>query len=240
MSDAESQQEYRILAWETTGRQASVAALSANVPLICRHTPPNQRTAQSLIPTVASILSELGWTPSSVDLLAICHGPGSFTGLRIGVTAVKTFAYAAGCQVIGLNTLEVLAYQWAVGTDLPDGTIIQSVMKSERQQLFVASYRFESPGRICNCCETQMVSAEQWLASLTAVTHVTGPALEELRGHIDEAQGHITVAPNGLWFPQAVTVGQLGLQRHRSGDRHDPWQLVPHYYRRSSPEEKLR
>ena len=57
----------------------------------------------------ALALAEAGWSPRQVDLFAVCRGPGSFTGLRIAVTAAKVYAYATGCAVLGLNTLEVIA-----------------------------------------------------------------------------------------------------------------------------------
>ena len=58
---------------------------------------------------MAAVLSEAGWRPRDVELVAVTIGPGSFTGLRIGVTTAKTFAYAVKCQAMGIDTLEGVA-----------------------------------------------------------------------------------------------------------------------------------
>src|SRR4029077_17224460 len=105
----------RILAIETSGRTASVAALEAadgDVVLLQEAaTTRDERTAQALFPVLKVMLQEVGWAPDAIELWTVGVGPGSFTGLRIGVTLAKTFAYAAGAEVIGVNTLAVLAEQ---------------------------------------------------------------------------------------------------------------------------------
>src|SRR4029078_6236163 len=69
----------------------------------------DERTAQVLAPTIQRLLAQAEWSPKSVELVAVTVGPGSFTGLRIGVTTAKAFAYAVGADVLGVNTLEALA-----------------------------------------------------------------------------------------------------------------------------------
>ena len=58
---------------------------------------PTRRSAQTLAPAIATLLDAVEWRPADVELVAVATGPGSFTGLRIGVTTAKAFAYAAGC-----------------------------------------------------------------------------------------------------------------------------------------------
>src|SRR5215813_11089947 len=105
----------RILAIETSGRHGSIATLcgEAEALSVVGQTMLNaeQRTAQALAPALRSLLSEAGWRPDSVELVAVAVGPGSFTGLRIGVTTAKTLAYAVGCQAIGVHTLLAIAAQ---------------------------------------------------------------------------------------------------------------------------------
>ena len=90
----------RVLALETSERIGSLATLQTNgqqVEVVCEATlPADQRAAQSLLPAVRSILHDSGWEPKQLDLVCVTTGPGSFTGLRIGVTAAKTLAYAVG------------------------------------------------------------------------------------------------------------------------------------------------
>src|SRR6185369_14233589 len=106
-------QSKRIIAIETSGRHGSVAALGGDADAA----PPigqivltaEQRTAQALAPSLKQLLAAVGWSPKDVEMVAVAIGPGSFTGLRIGVTTAKAFAYAVGAEVIGVNTLCALA-----------------------------------------------------------------------------------------------------------------------------------
>ena len=79
-----------ILALETSGKSGTVAALSEGLVLHERPLAPHQRSAQSLAPALFACLNEVAWQPQQVDLVAVTTGPGSFTGLRVGVTTAKT------------------------------------------------------------------------------------------------------------------------------------------------------
>jgi tRNA threonylcarbamoyladenosine biosynthesis protein TsaB len=70
----------------------------------------DRRSAQTLAPAIVEILKSQQIEPRQIKLVATTTGPGSFTGLRVGVTAAKTFAYAAGAEVIGISTLEAIAH----------------------------------------------------------------------------------------------------------------------------------
>ena len=99
----------RILAMDTSGRRAAVAALEDDRVLAECDSPPGVRSAAALAPLIAELLKGVDWQLRRLDLIAVTQGPGSFTGLRIGVTTAKTLAYATGAAVIGVNTLEVIA-----------------------------------------------------------------------------------------------------------------------------------
>src|SRR5688572_10548194 len=98
----------RIIAIETSGRHGSLAVLSGGAEdalLQCEAVlGGDQRTAQSLAPALRDLLAEVKWPPPSIGLVAVVVGPGSFTGLRIGVTTAKAFAYAVGAEIVGVNT----------------------------------------------------------------------------------------------------------------------------------------
>ncbi|MGD9632054.1 MAG: tRNA (adenosine(37)-N6)-threonylcarbamoyltransferase complex dimerization subunit type 1 TsaB [Pirellulales bacterium] len=221
----------RILAIETSGRDATLAALEsdpggqaqtlAEVAIVGP-----ERTAQFLAPRLQQLLREADWQPQAVKLVAVAVGPGSFTGLRIGVTTAKTLAYAVGAQVIGVNTLEVIAAQ------APDEVgPLWVTMDAQRQELFAA--RFDAKRRIA--VEPQIVTQPTWLQMLQPGDHVTGPGMQRLR--VDLPTGVQTV-DRSLWQPQAATVGQLGWRDYQAGRRDDLWKLTPLYYRQSAAEEK--
>ncbi len=230
----------RILALETSTREASVALLERDRLVSQTILDSGQRTASGLAPAMAEQLRVAGWRASELDLILVSQGPGSFTGLRVGVTAAKTLAYAVGAAVLGVNTLEVIAHQ--VDGDWPR---LDVVMNAQRQQVFAACYRCR--GAIREVLEPPRILDDQaWLDSLALDASpggasgdeptrlVTGAGLSRLRAHLPD--GVRVASPDG-WSPRAVAVGRLGFHLYRAGRRDDLWKLAPHYFRPSAAEE---
>ncbi len=99
----------KILALETTDAQGSVALCVGGEILTSRRLETERRSAQTLAPTIRETLAEFGWAPGDVDAVAVAVGPGSFTGLRVGVATAKMFAWAVGAKIIGVDALEAIA-----------------------------------------------------------------------------------------------------------------------------------
>jgi len=175
-------------------------------------------------------LDSVGWSPLDIQLIAVTQGPGSFTGLRIGVTAAKTLAYAVGAEVIGVNTLKVIASQ--VPAERQD---VWAVMDAQRGQLFTARFR-RREGDWEAIVETHIMDNGLWLQSLTPDAAVTGPGLAKLR---DRLPSGIAVVQESCWTPEAATVGRVGYLEFRAGKRDDLWALAPEYFRKSAAEEKF-
>jgi tRNA threonylcarbamoyladenosine biosynthesis protein TsaB len=228
----------RILAIETSGQAGSVATLvgaRAGVELVREAAVGGGvRTAQALAPLAKELLAASAWPADSIELVAVAVGPGSFTGLRIGVTMAKTFAYAVGAQVIGVNTLEVLADQ-AENVGGP----LWAVMDAQRQELFVAKFFSAGDGsnRMKIVDETRIKSQAEWLTALESGDTVTGQGLRRLAEPLPPG---IAMADESLWQPMAATVGRVAWQDFQAGRRDDVWKLMPAYYRASAAEEKLR
>lgn len=229
-----------ILAFDTSGFAGSVALLDSARILAERMLDPKRRSAQTLAPAMAGILAEAGARPADVRLTATTIGPGSFTGLRIGVTAAKTFAYAAGCDVIGLSTLEVIAAQ------VPERrtATIHAILDAQRKELFLATYQISSSGGVTKgdslpqlhrLAPDRIIAADAWLAELAPGTIVTGSGVDRLIDRLPT--GTIVVEPS-LREPQAATVGRLAWQAFQAGRRDDLWKLAPAYLRPSAAEEK--
>lgn len=225
----------RILAIETSGRHGSVAALlgEADGALVVGQIvlSGEQRTAQSLAPSLQQLLAAADWSPRAVELIAVAVGPGSFTGLRIGVTTAKAFAYAVGAEVVGINTLTALAAQ-APSSASP----LWTVLDAQRQELFAAKFVGGGGGLDIRAeCDASIVSQDRWLADLQPGDRVTGPALIRLAPRLPTG---IVAVPEGLWQPMAAAVGQVAWQSFQMGQRDDVWKLAPNYYRPSAAEEK--
>lgn len=107
----------KILAIETTDKTGSLAAGENGSLLGFRSLPTDQRSAQSLVPTISDFLVELGWTVRDLECIAVGIGPGSFTGLRVGVATAKILAWSLSTQIIGVNTLEAMAVRIPVESE---------------------------------------------------------------------------------------------------------------------------
>jgi tRNA threonylcarbamoyladenosine biosynthesis protein TsaB len=221
----------RILAIETSGQHGSLAILlgeTDRLTTICQtNLTADRRTAQALAPALKALLADSGWAPNSIDLVAVAVGPGSFTGLRIGVTTAKTFAYAADSEIIGVNTLAVLARQAP-----PSTAPLWAIMDAQRGELFAARF---TAGELSMNRETSILTQDAWLAELHPSDRITGPATRRILARLPNT---ITVVPEASWQPTAEAVGYVGWREHHAGHRDDIWKLVPHYYRQSAAEEK--
>lgn len=221
----------RILALETSGTSGSVAALADGRLLVEVALPGDRRSARTLAPAVQSALARAAWKPRDVELVAVTAGPGSFTGLRVGVATAKALAYAVGAEVLGVDTLEAIVRRAPVHPG-----VLWAVVNAEREQVFAARFL---PGRHDGWRRADgdaIVDNDAWLAALRAGEHVTGPGLERLATRLPEG---VVQLPRSLWYPTAHSVGLLAADEFAAGRRDDLWTFAPRYLRRSAAEEKL-
>jgi tRNA threonylcarbamoyladenosine biosynthesis protein TsaB len=174
------------------------------------------------------MLAQAAWTPASLGLIAVTIGPGSFTGLRIGVTTAKTLAYATGAKLAGISTLAVLAYQAKT-----HAARTWAISDAQRDELFAQVYN-ASDDLALALDQTRVLTVNDWLAELQPGDAIIGPVLTKLHSRLPSGVS----AASELMQPSASAVGQLGWQRFLAGQIDDPFQLVPRYHRRSAAEEK--
>jgi len=222
-----------ILAFDTSGMAGSVALCDDQGLLSERQLDPARRSAQTLAPAIAELLKAAGIQPKQIGLVATTTGPGSFTGLRIGVTTAKTWAYATGAAVIGLSTLEVIARQ-VPDTLCATSTEIHAVLDAQRKELYMGRFRSTTHERE-RLAEDAIVAAESWLTQLTPETIVTGSGLSRLA---DRLPAGVACVPQPHWEPQAATIARVAWQEFARGHQDDLWRLAPAYLRKSYAEEK--
>ena len=220
----------RVLALETTEKIGGVAALCDGKLLAELELNPEQRSAQSLLPALKTLLEQVRWRSNEVDLVAVTIGPGSFTGLRIGVTAAKVFAYAAGADVLGVDTLECIA------AGAPnDVETIDVAVDAQRGEVVARSFRRGNGGWFEPITKAELAAADAWLDALGSSAVIAGPVLHKMA---DRVPDHVTVLDPRYWPPRASTVARIAAREYASGRRDDLWKLVPRYSRRSAAEEK--
>lgn len=200
-----------------------------------------ERTAQGLLPAIHRCLQSADVVPADLSLMAVVSGPGSFTGLRIGVTAAKTLAYATGATLVGVNTLDLLAYQ-ATRSGLQSSsnpTIgrVWAVLDAQRGDLFAASYAAIDIESLGVDDPTQLLAGADWLAQLTSGDVVVGPATSKYAEQLPEG---VRLAKPDHHQPQSAAVGELGYLMWRRNLQASPFELAPQYHRLSAAEEKAR
>ena len=222
----------RILAIETSDTIASLAAAEGDRLLLERELPSEQRSARSISPGMIELLRHVGWQPKDVQLVAVSVGPGAFTGLRVGIPAAKTFAYAVGAELIAVNTLEALA------AGLPDGwSHAAAAVDAQRGDVAVQCFRPDVAGRPVAVGPMRVSPAKEWIAELPEDTIVVGPAATK---RIDAAllPPGVRLASPDFHRPRAAAVAAVGWRHYQTGRRDDLWTLLPVYSRRAAAEEK--
>jgi tRNA threonylcarbamoyladenosine biosynthesis protein TsaB len=142
------------------------------------------------------------------------------------VTTAKTLANAVGAQVLGVNTLEVIAQQAPA-----ECSPLEVALDAQRRQVFAASFARQDDTEFA----VQIVDIDIWLGELNEGTWVSGPVLSRLA---DRLPAHARLVDSRYWQPTAAAVGRLAWRHFLAGRRDEVWQLVPLYLRQSAAEEK--
>jgi len=219
-----------VLGLETSGLTGSIAVSCDGVLDQRELATEGRRHAQTLVAEIHDLLQSHGLKPADIDAVAVSIGPGSFTGLRVGVVCAKTFAYATGCRVVAVDTLAAVAVQAP-----PDVSPVWIVSDAQRGDVFAARYTRMPAGGCERDGDIRIVPGATWLATLSAGEIVAGPAASRLTG---ENVAATVLRADWAARPTAAAVIQLATSRLLSGDSDDPWTLAPLYIRPSAAEEK--
>lgn len=216
-----------LLAIDTSTASASVALVLTDGTVVVASLDPNQKHGRNLIPAIRDVLNRVGIKSSDLTGIAVGVGPGSYTGLRIGVTAAKTLAYSARVPLVALNSLEVVA------RNAPQDVLAISVVSdAQRGDVYVSDFvRNEPGGPIREVGVTRIEPFAVLLGRIGPGTALLGPALE--KAGVVLPAGVV----RGVDFPQALPLAALALDVWKSGKRDDPWLLEPVYLRRSAAED---
>ncbi|MFK7767900.1 MAG: tRNA (adenosine(37)-N6)-threonylcarbamoyltransferase complex dimerization subunit type 1 TsaB [Mariniblastus sp.] len=199
-----------------------------------------------LAPMIQKVLRESEMKIQDFELVAISVGPGMFTGLRVGVVTAKSLAYSIGADLIGVNTLEVIAGQTACTLGLepngiPEDCVIKPVLNAQRKQLFSGSFKFDATQpfdwKLNQLAPDEILARNEWIENLRPADVVCGPGLEPILDQLKMDQPEVTVAPKEDWDCSATSVGRLAYSQYKAGKRDDLWKLEPVYFRPSAAEE---
>lgn len=216
------------LAIETSGRAGSIALSGAGeVHEQVELAASGRRHARTLVPEIRALLERHQLQPQQIELLTVSIGPGSFTGLRVGLVCAKTFAYAIGCSLVGVDTF------LAVATAQEESSRVWVIEDALRGDVCAGEYCCEN-GIWKNVSRPRLLSFADWRGTLNEGVLVSGPGLEQFA---DQLTG-CPLAPVPQRNPNAAGIARIGQQLFAQGIHDDPWTLEPFYMRRSAAEEK--
>jgi tRNA threonylcarbamoyladenosine biosynthesis protein TsaB len=225
----------RILAVETSTLTGAVALLEAGAVVAESRVSVAVTHGERLMAAIDGVLRAARWQLADVAAFAVALGPGSFTGLRIGLSTVKGLAFATGKPVVGVPTLDALA--WA----LPFCAYpVCPVLDARKNEVYAALYR-TLDGRLELLEAPRAVAPATLAEELRATTEgplvFLGDGVAPFAAVLTNILGtRARLAPADLRLPSAVTVGELGGWALARGEAADPAGLVPLYLRPSEAE----
>jgi tRNA threonylcarbamoyladenosine biosynthesis protein TsaB len=220
------------LALETSGDVGGVAVgRGANV-LDARQLDSGRRHAAELLPTIAALCREHRIQPMDLCNVYVSRGPGSFTGLRIGITVARMLALAGGAAVVGVPTMDAIA-QNALAVSPPPKRLVVLV-DARRGNVYGAGYHLAGEFYQADS-EPAEVDPAVFLAGQTAETAVIGRGITD---HLQAVKDSgLAILPNALHIPRVGMIYRLGHLRASAGRFDDAHRLVPTYIRMPSAEE---
>ena len=198
--------------------------------------------SETLMPGIDRVLRDCEVTVDDLAAIAVTVGPGSFTGLRIGLATAKGLSMACGKPLIGISTLDVLAHNIAFSKSL-----LCPLLDARKQEVYTAFYdaNEDIPQRLTEdiaCSPQDMANQAQNLAETTGKHHITllGDGFYPYEAFFrDYFLQDLQVAPGPLMLPRAAALGSLAWRRAINNDFDDTFSLRPVYVRLSEAEYRL-
>jgi len=192
--------------------------------------------SERLMPALSRLLEDVGVTLEEIDLISVSQGPGSFTGVRIGVTTAKSLAQALDKPLVGVYSLDVLAYNLANVSGL-----ICPILDARKQEVYTALYRGDGSGKLEQLWDYQALGIEELLAGLDNEDQgvfFLGDGVKVYANRLKNSleQRYLSV-PANLLLPRGSTVAELGRLAWNNGLKQVSFtELKPFYLRKSEAE----
>jgi len=225
-----------ILAIESATPRGSVALVRGGTVLCERSLPHGLQPSESYLSEVDRLFPESGTGPEQIGHVAVSAGPGSFTGLRVGMAAAKGFCFGWGTPIVPVPTLHALAIRFP-----REGTTICPVLDARRKEVYAGLYRWE--GGVCfRTVPDAALPPEDLPGILPGGTILfCGDGISPYRRMIcDRLGARALFPPPGEEFPRAAAVGLLAERMLTEGAAEDPRSVVPAYLRPSEAEVRRR
>lgn len=227
----------KILGVDTSTKVATIAVMDGEKVIGEYSLSKDMSHSEKLMPMVKEVLDNIELKIEDIDLYAVGLGPGSFTGLRIGVATLKSFAHLFDKPIIGVSTLESLAYNMYL-----NNSIIMPMLDARRDRVYTALYKFED-SKIQEIEGSQILeigNIEEKLESYGNII-VNGEGSLVYREEIENALGvKVKFSSSGQNMPRAVSICEIAFQKYNEGKRDNLFTLTPDYIRPSQAERELK
>lgn len=226
-----------LLALETSTRQPTAAVYRDGQQVQVMDRDSDQSPGSARFPIqIRKMLNNLQIAPVDLGAIAVSSGPGSFTGLRIGIVLAKTWAWATGCPLIDVDTFESLALAAIEQNPIANKTLIHVVVDAHRNQVFFGSFLREEDA-VVSANEIRIIDIHNLSKNIGPDSWIVGPALSKKT--LQEQIQQTPAVHSSQIVPDAKLVGKVAWRMFQARMFTDPFQLVPKYVRPSAAEEKL-
>ncbi len=224
-----------ILAFETSAKAASVALLDNGTLLGESYQNTGLTHSQTLMSMAENLLKTCGKTPSQVTAVAVAGGPGSFTGVRIGVAAAKGFAWGAELPCYGVSTLEAMARNLGIW----EGTVVPC-MDARRSQTYTAIFKAEGGKltRLLDDCAISVAELGEKLKNCEKPIFLVGDGAVLCYNTLNEQVPGLVLPPEHRRHQRAAGVALLVQEMMDAGIPGDGASLTPNYLRLSQAERE--
>jgi tRNA threonylcarbamoyladenosine biosynthesis protein TsaB len=218
----------KLLLIETSGSVGRIGLASEERVLAEATLDRGQRHARDLMPRCQELFITQGWKPGDVDAITVSIGPGSYTGLRVGVMTAKTLAYALSKPLLAIPTFAIIAQQCYAAD--PTLSTLHVIGDGQQDRVYVKRY--------LSSTESEPLTIEPgdvWRSSLRPGDSISGPGLQVQQPQLPP---YVQLTTAALWQPQLHAQLILALQQAKKHQYADPFALEPLYLRVSSAEEQ--
>jgi tRNA threonylcarbamoyladenosine biosynthesis protein TsaB len=225
-----------ILALETATLCGSVALVVPDLCLAEFSLQSGETHSRRLLAGIDQLLRETSIDWSLIDGVAVSLGPGSFTGLRIGLATAKGLVMASGAKLIGIGTLDALASQlFGVGD-----TLICPLLDARKKEIYCGFYKCDAQGRPGLQGEYMVIAPERLCDMIREPVLLLGDGVRYYQDLFREKLADQVISvPENLFFPRAAAIGFLALEQWREQKFLDPAGSAPIYIRPSEAELNL-
>ena len=192
--------------------------------------PEGTRHGKALVPSIEDLCRQVSWSPEDIDVVAVSIGPGSYTGLRVGLVCARMICRFAEAELVAVPSLDVIARNAPYCHDR-----ICVIVDARRNEIYSAAYERRS-GVPMRRTDPAIVTPEALLGNLAKGTYLIGDGIPVVVSSLEGRDA--AAAPEEEWTPRAETVAEIGSELYTQGVRHDVRTTEPMYLRRPAAEEK--